>query len=362
MRLLRPHLLIAITLALVTISAGAEDFVWIEGEDALRHNMRRHGWYDSVKKDNLSNNEWLSYFASGSPPIAEFGLTIPESGDYYFWIRANSVAGPRLSYRLDSNDWIEVNLKGAVENINIASDGKPDMRFISWVNAGQVRLAKGSHRIAFKFHSENNNHGGLDCFVFTRKPFMPRGALKPGQRTNKANSGFFSWEPDVDSFAVDALIDLRYLNENVAGQDGHVRARGNEFVLGNGKAVKFWAANIGGLIHRLDHQSHIYLAKHLAKRGVNLVRIHGGIYSSRDPAVNMQKLNNIHHFGRYSESSDSWSLQQKIRSGVYKGWCQGVRSLSCERTPMKSSKSNTKIFVATIFFEASSLRLIGKAS
>ena len=306
MRFLRLHLLPTFTLALITISVGAEDFVWIEGEDALRHNMRRHGWYDSVKKDNLSNNEWLSHFASGSPPIAEFGLSIPESGDYYFWIRANSVAGPKLSYKLDSNDWIEVNLKGAVENINIASDGKPDMRFISWINAGQLQLARGSHRITFKFHSANNNHGGLDCFVFTRKAFMPRGALKPGQRTSKANPGFFSWEPDVDSFAADALIDLRYLNENLAGQDGYVRASGNRFVLGNGRAVKFWAANIGGLISRLDHQSHIYLAKHLAKRGVNLVRIHGGIYGSRDPAVNMQKLDCIHHF--------VWALKQE---GIY---------------------------------------------
>jgi hypothetical protein len=127
---------------------------------------------------------------------------------------------------------------------------------------------------------------------------MPRGALKPGQRTFKANPGFFAWEPDVDAFGEDALIDLRGLNEAVAGQHGRVRAQGNRFVLGNGRPVKFWAANAGGIIHRLDHASHIYLAKHLAKRGVNLVRLHGGIYSSRDPKVDMRKLDNIHHFVR----------------------------------------------------------------
>ena len=51
----------------------------------------------------------------------------------------------------------------SVENINIATDGKPDMRFISWINAGQVLLQKGPHTIHFRFHSDNNNHGGLDC-------------------------------------------------------------------------------------------------------------------------------------------------------------------------------------------------------
>jgi len=291
----RIRLFIAIILALTAISQ-ANDFVWIEGENADTHNMRRHGWYDSVKKDNLSNNEWLSHFATGSPPVAQYDFTIAQAGSYYFWIRANSVAGPKLSYKLDTGPWTEVNSKTAVENINIASDGKPDMRFISWINAGRVNLAKGPHRIAFKFHSSNNNHGALDCFVFSAKPFMPRGALKPGQRTGKADPGYFAWEPEIDQFTSDALIDLSSLNEDVAGSQGHVKANANGFTLANGRPVKFWAANVGGLIHQLDHDSHIHLAKHLAKHGVNLVRIHGGIYSSSGPAVDMKKLDDLHHF------------------------------------------------------------------
>ena len=251
MRVSRAHLLCILTVfwTVTAVSPAAEDFVWIEGEDALRHTMRRHGWYDSVKKDNLSNNEWLSHFGPGSPPVAEFEVALRESGSYHFWIRANSVAGPRLSYKLDRGAWTEVDLKQAVENINIASDGKPDMRFISWVNAGKVELTKGTHRIAFKFHSANNNHGGLDCFVLTPKPFMPRGALKPGARTSKANPGFFAWEPDIDAFSADALIDLRGLNEEVAGRHGYVKAKNNGFALGTGRPVKFWAVNVGGLIH-----------------------------------------------------------------------------------------------------------------
>jgi len=269
--------------------------VWIEGESAARHTMQRHGWYDSVVKENLSGGEWLSHFAGGEAPEAEFRFDVPQAGEYHFWMRANSVAKPRLSWQLDGGAWTEVDLEGAVENLNIASDGKPDMRFISWINAGKVTLGKGPRSLRMKFHSENNNHGGLDCFVFSRRPFVPRGALKPGERTGKAAEGFFAWEPDVDEFRDDALVDLRHLNEDVAGADGPVRAVGNDFVLGSGEKVKFWGANVGPGVYQLDHASHVYLAKHLAKHGVNLVRLHGGIYGPRDPAVDRRRLDDLHH-------------------------------------------------------------------
>ena len=92
-------------LVLVVSKAGiktpqADDYLWIEGEASTSQTMRRHGWYDSVAKENLSGGEWLSHFAAGTPPEAVFQLDVPRAGEYFFWIRANSVAGPRLSYRL----------------------------------------------------------------------------------------------------------------------------------------------------------------------------------------------------------------------------------------------------------------------
>ena len=296
MRITPLHLLVTSLLTLGNVALGAGNFIWVEGEDAVQHTMQRHGWYDSVKKENLSEGEWLSHFASGAPPVAEYTFRVPKTGDYSFWVRANSVANPRLSYRLGDGEWVEIDLSQAVENINIASDGKPDMRFISWVNAGQVTLSQRTQQIAFKFHSPNNNHGAIDCFVLTQGTFIPRGALKPGQRTHKANRGFFAWEPPADPFTDDALLDLRHLNEDVAGRSGRVDTRDNSFVLGDGTPVKFWAANIGGAIEDLDHTSHVYLARQLAKRGVNLVRVHGGYYSSHDPTFDMEKLDSLHHF------------------------------------------------------------------
>ncbi len=299
-------LILTLLLFLPPRIGSAAEFIWVEGESSTSHSMKRHSWYDSVKKDSLSGNEWLSHFAGGSPPEAEFQIDVPKSGDYHFWIRANPVALPRLSYKIGRASWKEVDLSQPVGNLNIASDGKPDMRFIAWINAGKIRLKKGAETIRFKFHSSNNNHGAIDCFILSPEPFVPNGALKPGQKTGRANPGFFAWEPGIDEFTGEALIDLSHLNEDVAGKDGRVRAKGNDFILGNGRKVKFWAANAGPGINALDHSSHVYLAKSLAKRGVNMVRLHGGIYGSRNPAVDKKKLDNLHHM--------VWALKNE---GIY---------------------------------------------
>jgi hypothetical protein len=298
-------ILVIATLCIVTGNVAAQ-FIWIEGEDATSHTMKRHNWYDRVNKEALSQGEWLSHFQAGTPPEALYDFQVPQTDTYTLWIRANSVAGPRLSYKLDRKNWAEVDLSQAIENLNIADDGKPDMRFISWVNAGPVALVKGKRQIHFKFHSPNNNHGGLDCFVFTVQSFLPRGALKPGARTGKANDGYFAWEPSIDTFGEDALLDLRYLNEAQAGQAGRIQARGESFTLADGTPVKFWAVNAGPGIWGLDDASHRYLARHLAKHGVNMIRLHGGIYDGNTGEIKEERLDRLQHL--------VWAMKQE---GIY---------------------------------------------
>ncbi len=287
--------LFTLLVIMMPVSRSLAQFIWIEGEEAVSHTMTRHNWYDSVNKDALSGNEWLSHFREGTAPEALYRFEVAETGTYDFWIRANSVAGSRLSYRLDQGPWVEVDMTGAIENLNIAQDGKPDMRFISWINPGTLDLDTRVTQIRFKFHSPNNNHGGLDCFLFTAQPFLPRGGLKPGDRTGHANPGFFAWEPNVDPFKDNALLDLRYLNETRAGQDGRVQAQDNKFTLADGTPVKFWAVNAGPGIWDLDDASHVYLARHLAKHGVNMIRLHGGFYDRHTGRVNLERLRRLQH-------------------------------------------------------------------
>jgi len=82
------------------------------------------------------------------------------------------------------------------------------------------------------------------------------------------------FQPPRDAFSPDALLDLRFLNEKIAGADGFVRRSpdGNDFVLGNGVPARFWALNDNAF--NTDLERH---ARFIAKRGVNMVRFHSNI-------------------------------------------------------------------------------------
>jgi hypothetical protein len=107
--------------------------------------------------------------------------------------------------------------------------------------------------------------------------------------------GKWAFQPEPDDFREDALLDLRYLNEKVAGESGFIKTdtRG-DFVLGNGKPVRFWAVNTSvgrekpftprpqGRKTEPDLDRH---ARFLAKRGVNMTRLHAHINPGKDQPI-----------------------------------------------------------------------------
>src|ERR1035437_8497454 len=58
-------------------------------------------------------------------------------------------------------------------------------------------------------------------------------------------AGQWAFDPSAkDQFSADAMLDLRSLNEKVAGHDGFVTiSKDGQFLLGSGKEVRFWAVN-----------------------------------------------------------------------------------------------------------------------
>ena len=78
-------------------------------------------------------------------------------------------------------------------------------------------------------------------------------------------------------------LDLRYLNETVAGQSGFVRrsAAGDAFVLGDGSPVRFWGINSN--VTRFSDSELDLHARWLAGLGVNMVRISGATIQSKHP-------------------------------------------------------------------------------
>jgi hypothetical protein len=88
----------------------------------------------------------------------------------------------------------------------------------------------------------------------------------------------------TDEFSSEAALDLRSLNEKVAGESGFIRYDANgDFVRGDGKPIRFWAVN--AVMEREKpfvarprwpqvEPTAAGNARFLAKRGVNMVRLH----------------------------------------------------------------------------------------
>jgi len=262
-------------------------WVWIEGEAPVSNRMNRHPWwYDQTKRAEFSGGDFISNFSETKDGEAEYEFQAPTAGDYDFWVRANPLQA-KLSYALNGNPEVEIGLDREQQgNINVAADDKPDLRFIAWSHAGHVALKSGANRIKFRMYSANNHHGYLDCFVFSSEPFEPRGLLKPDQmsadlaRLAAENKNWWPFTPAADSFDEGSAIDLRSLNEKFAGEHGFIKAQDGNFTLGSsGIPVRFWAVN--GPPHELKGAALTQCARMLAKHGVNLVRIHGGMFDER---------------------------------------------------------------------------------
>jgi hypothetical protein len=255
----------------------AADYIWIEGESPQSQTVARHPWwYDKVKKDQLSGGDFISNWTDKQPGEAAYAFRARAGGEYVFWVRANPVA-TKLSYQLDGGPWQLIDMTSPLDNINIAEDGKIDLRFIAWIRVGSVRLARGQHSIKFKMHSDNNNHGMLDCFVFASGPFTPEGTRKPGEKSTAsevAAEGRWPFQPPRDEFSPKALLDLRSLNEKFAGAHGFLARSedGNDFAFADGTPARFWALNDGAFGTDLPRH-----ARFLAKRGINMVRFHSNI-------------------------------------------------------------------------------------
>jgi hypothetical protein len=93
--------------------------------------------------------------------------------------------------------------------------------------------------------------------------------------------GTWPFRSGRDAFRADALLNLRGLNEKVAGQSGFVRLSpdGESFVLGDGTPVRFWGVSSGGNRGDIIVDEAAHHARFLAKRGVNMVRWYRALHS-----------------------------------------------------------------------------------
>jgi hypothetical protein len=151
-------------------------------------------------------------------------------------------------------------------------------------------------------------YGRLQCSrVALAVALLPLTSVAHAQ--SKVTKGTWAFTPPRDEFSPNALLDLRYLNEKEAGESGFVRrsADGNDFVLGNGQPARFWS--ILSFHKNEENPEWNHHARWLAKRGVNLVRLFGDLFSDEN-----SRLTDI----RIKERDNVWrSVAAFKKEGIY---------------------------------------------
>lgn len=185
-------------------------------------------------------------------------------------------------------------------------------------------------------------------------------------------SDAWSFIPKPDSFSANAVLDLRSLNEKTAGENGWIKvSKEGDFETENGKSIRFWAVNTN-VAHEKPFkprprwsQKEPNLDTHarfLAKRGVNLIRLHSQIAPSEKQAINEVNQEEVDYIWRavasmkkqgiYTLVSPYWMVPTKIPASwgiaggeqsaagllffdptlqkAYKGW---LRKLLAEKNP-----------------------------
>jgi len=143
-------------------------------------------------------------------------------------------------------------------------------------------------------------------------------------RAQAPEPGWFAFTPPDDSFAGDALLDLRPLNHGRAGEKGWLQVRDGTFRFEQDDApYAFWAVGTTYWSREpwgADHARVDYQARRFAKLGINLVRLW--------PARGTQKFDAAHldafryqvaayaKQGIYSQCGFFWDVEAKFPHAV----------------------------------------------
>ncbi len=153
---------------------------------------------------------------------------------------------------------------------------------------------------------------------------------------NKVYAQTFIVNLPPDQYTNNAWLDLRYLNETEAGENGFIKLSpdGKSFVNGKAAPQRFWAVNGAGAASELNDAQLKSYARYLAKIGVNLIRFHAVIApkgpNSKIDEVDTVEVRNIWRAvaafkkeGIYTAISPYWAHYSPVPAswelGEYKG-------------------------------------------
>jgi hypothetical protein len=257
--------------SLVAVDSFAAEYVWGEAESATDKVEHSNDWYDPVdRKTSLSAGDWWHSF---DEPWMKSGYVvcpfrIPAAGKYRLWIRLN-LSSTGYRYAVDDAQLSELPVKQwreedkehretieherrVFDEVYVSHDGS-NRHKLAWIKCEQLELARGDHRlhIAVKPGADNKGFAAVDCFVLAAEgfKFRPRMFYKPDQRVETAPEldpvRAWAFPSTRDTFGP-SPIDLRHLNEAVAGEHGFIRLSddGERLVRGDGRPIRFWSGSL----------------------------------------------------------------------------------------------------------------------
>ncbi|MBC8137791.1 MAG: hypothetical protein H8F28_18070 [Fibrella sp.] len=278
-----------------SLAGRGSGYVWWEGETPSATNFppgKPFGPDGDTETAILSGGNWIATTGDRSETLfLEYQITVPKAGGYDLYVRKFWQHGP-FRWRIGATGaWHEVREAALLDDAFIR-------QFVgaNWVSAGSETVAAGKQTVRIEL-LDKKGAAAFDAFVLTAEPFTARGKLKPGEKYNRTELGWFAWEPDADAFS-GSPIDLRGLNETEAGATGRIVVKGEGFAHDkSGKGERFWAVNAGGDFLNLPPAQMDYLARHLSKYGVNMVRLHGGMWKDSDfREPDMAKIDKLQRF------------------------------------------------------------------
>jgi hypothetical protein len=277
------RLLMAASVASVvglSTAAKAQQYIWWEAEQPMLGNFPATSPFapeNAEQAAKLSGKKWITAGGKRKAPLfLQYKIAVPKDGEYRLYTRKFWKHGP-FKWRFNDGEWQNVGKDVALlDNVDLRTH-----LCANWTFTGKVTLKAGDHFFRIEL-TENDGAAGFDAFVLTSVPFTPRGTMKPDEKYNTAPEGWFAYEPDAD--VPNSPIDLRYLNEKVAGENGFIVARDNKFFHSStNQPVRFWGVNAGPNLWDMDDAAVDNLCAMLARRGVNLVRLHGKVFHDAGP-------------------------------------------------------------------------------
>ena len=289
----------ALLAALATAPVEATADVWLEAESPATSTLPTGAPFapqSDTERDLLSGGDWMTAAGTAGKTPPRLAYTFTGDGEaeapHRLWIRKFWRHGP-LRWRVDNGPWQTVGADAAlIERTPLRANVEA-----SWVFAGTANLDTGQHTLTVELLAAEGEDYivGLDCFWFTPTTALPRGVYGNNSPLPTPEPGWFVYDPP--SFgATPPLLNLRDLNEPVAGQDGPPQRDGDALALADGTPVRFWGVNAPPDIWALPDPLQRDLARGLAQRGVNLVRLHGALGDVSDPQLPLdaKRLDHVH--------------------------------------------------------------------